>query len=432
MDVRDRYEAQALERRRLALALRRGTQHSSLLREAHPNRLVAAGLGVALLAVVGAGVSGLASPRAPKGWDTPGNVVLDGGTGQRFVVAPDRVLRPVLSETSLRLVFPGGAPAPVTVKSRVLRDARRGAPVGRSDVPFEPPALLGPDAVQQRCQTKTLTALLAGGAAAAGGPQAVLVRTKRGGTVLLAGGRALRVADSLALSRLGYRPDQAIPTDDLLLGTVPSGPVLAAPRIAVATGAAAKSPPLRRQGALLTAAPSGRSFVVDRGRLRPLRDRTAVQLVFGPSPPGALPVPDAAVGTAPRGAPVLAAGAPADPPTPAVRRPDGALCVDGKGAARVLPRLPSKGLGPAPVAGQERAVLLPAGQGLLLANSAEAVKSPGQQAPVLLLVDGRAFPVTSGQVIMGLGYRLDQVAVVPRALTALARRAPLLEQIELG
>lgn len=67
MDVRDRYEAQVLERRRLALALRRGTEHSSLLREAHPNRLVAAGLGVALLAVVGAGIAGLASPAGAQG-----------------------------------------------------------------------------------------------------------------------------------------------------------------------------------------------------------------------------------------------------------------------------------------------------------------------------------------------------------------------------
>lgn len=142
MDTRDRYEAQVLERRRMALALRRGSAHSSLLREPHPMRALFGGVGVALVAVVAAAVTGLVGTRAPKGWDSVGNLVLDQDSGQRYIVTAGPVLRPVLSDLSVLLAYSGGAPSPVKVKHKVLAGARRGDPLGRADAPYSPPRLL--------------------------------------------------------------------------------------------------------------------------------------------------------------------------------------------------------------------------------------------------------------------------------------------------
>lgn len=421
MDVRDRYEAQQLERRRLALALRRGTQHESLLRETHPERYVLGGLGVALLVFLGAAVTGLVSPRAPAGWDDPGSLVLDRSSGQRYVVDPAKVLRPVLNETSLRLIFPNGAPAAVSVTDRLVRGAQRGAPVGRTDVPFEPPTLLAADAPSQRCQAGGKVVVVLGTrASGAAGP--VLVR-QGAAVALLTAGRLLPVADATALARLGYTAAQVVAVAPVVLETVPVSPALTA--LTVAAGDLAL-PPLQREGALVTGDPSGTSYVVAGGRLRALANRTAVQLAFGPLPPAGMVVPDAAIATAPHGDPVAPAGVPEVPPAVSVPPPGGVLCVDRAGAARVGAALPA-GVGlPQGAAG----LSTPQGSGLLLATSQEAVRQASAQSPLLLVTGGVSYPITDEEALRALGYTPQQVRVVSPAYAQLAPAAPALQPIK--
>ncbi len=425
VDLRDRYDAQQLERRRLALALRRGTQHDSLLREAHPVRFVLGGLGVALLVLLVAAVVGLVAPREPAGWRDPGRLVLDAAAGQRYVVDPQGVLRPVLNETSLRLLYPGAVPTPVTVADDLVRRARRGAPVGRTDVPFEPPTLLAAGTPQQRCQSGDTTVAVLGGAGSGAGA-AVLVR--RGTDLaLLTGRRLYPLADPVAAQRLGLAPELAVPVPAVLLEQVRPGPALQSLTVPVDPDPAV--PALQREGTLVTGATSGASYVVAGGRLRALPNRTAVQLVFGPEPPAAVTVPEAALRTAPRGDAVVPAGVPRVPPTPAVLPAGGALCVSSTGDARVLAALPGRGaLRPDATS----AVATPAGAGLLLAASAAARERPSEQAPVVLVAEGRAYPITSEQVLHGLGYASAQVQVVSAAFAGLAPAAPVLQEISLA
>ncbi len=425
MDLRDRYDAQQLERRRLALALRRGTQHESLLREARPARYVLGGLGVALLALVVAAVVGLVAPREPAGWRDPGRLVLDAAAGQRYVVDPRGVLRPVLNETSLRLLYPGAVPAPVTVSDDLVRRARRGAPVGRTDVPFEPPTLLPADSAQQRCQSGDTTVAVLGSAGS--GPAAAVLVRQGDGLALLTGRRLFPLADPVAAQRLGLAPEQAIPVPAVLLEQVRPGPALQSLTVAVDPDPAV--PPLQREGTLVTGATSGTSYVVAGGRLRALPNRTAVQLVFGPQPPAAVTVPDAALRTAPRGDAVVPAGVPGVPPVPVVPPAGGAVCVSSTGEARVLPTLPGRG---ALRQDATSAVATPEGAGLLLATSAAALERPSEQAPVVLVTGGRAYPITSEQVLHGLGYTARQVQVVSAGFAGLAPAAPVLQEIELA
>ena len=427
MDTRDRYEAQVLERRRMALALRRGTVHSTLLREPHPNRLLLGGVGIALIIVVAAAITGLVGTRAPKGWDRAGNFVLDQDSGQRYVVTGGPVLHPVLSDLSVALLYPGGAPAAVKVRHKALASVRRGDPVGRADAPYSPPQLLDATAGQQRCRRAGLTALLVGGGVPTAPVSALLVRT--GQTLsLLSDGSIFPLRGALTLPRLGYRASDVVTVTRLQVGTATPGPPLAAVVVPAPNPAA---PPLQREGALITNAATGASFVVSGGRLRPLPNRTAVQLVFGPRPPAPVPVPGAAIRTAPKGPTVTANGVPDVPPS--VPRPTAAdvVCVDGSGRARLLAALPDDGLRPAPAAAGTGALLLPPGKGLLVATTTQALTRPDDEHPVFLLADGKAFPIGSEQLVGALGYRPSDIRQWPLDLVSLAVRMPALTAIEL-
>lgn len=427
VDTRDRYEAQVLERRRMALALRRGSSHSSLLREPHPTRALLGGVGIALLAVVAAAITGLVGSRAPKGWDRVGNLVLDQDSGQRYIVTAGPVLHPVLSDLSVLLAYSGGAPAPVKVKHKVLTGTRRGDPLGRPDAPYAPPRLLPVDAEQERCVAGPLTAVLLGGAAPSAPPVPVLVRSGPG-TFLLAGGSAYRIHDDLSLGRLGYAPAAVVPVPPLLLATAHAGPPLAAP----AVGVGPPNPnPLQREGALVTDAGTGASYVVAQGRLRLLANRTAVQLVYGPQPPPAVSVPDAAVKTAPQGEPVVAGSVPDVPPPVAPPGPRAVLCVDGTGHSRVLNALPTGDLSPVPRPEARRALLLPKDGGLLAATTPLALTQPDTSRPVYLLAQGKAFPLESPDLVRSLGYSTADVRLVTPDLLALVPKAPVLQAIPL-
>lgn len=416
-----------LERRRMALALRRGSRHSSLLREAHPTRLLLGGVGIALVVVVAAAITGLVGTRAPKGWDDVGNLVLDQDSGQRYIVTAGPVLHPVLSDLSVLLAYSAGAPAPVKVKHDVLSGVRRGDPLGRADAPYSPPQLLSATAEQERCLAGPLTAVLIGGKAPAAPPAAVLLRSGAA-TFLLSGGSAFRVQDPLSLSRLGYAENAVVPAPALLLETTKMGPPLAAPAIVAGPP---KGNPLQREGSLVTDAATGASYVVNHGRLRLLANRTAVQLVYGPRPPVATRVPDAAVRTAPKGAPVASDQVPDVPPAAAVPGPGAALCVDGAGNSRVLSGLPASGLGPPPGADARGALLLPKDGGLLVATTPLALTQPDPSRPVYLLAQGKAFPLGSPELIRALGYRDSDIRLATPDLLALVPKAPVLEAIPL-
>ena len=74
--------------------------------------------------------------------------------------------------------------------------------------------------------------------------------------------------------------------------------------------------------------------------------------------------------------------------------------------------------------------MTPQGTGLLLATSPAALERPSEQAPVVLVTGGRAYPITSEQVLHGLGYTARQAQVVSPALAALAPAAPVLQEIK--
>src|SRR3954453_20291655 len=100
------------------------------------SRAVAAGITIAVLVCLGAGLLAYFKPLGKRGGDT---LLVDRSTNQLYVVMPGTgQLRPVYNLTSARLVL-GNAGTPMAVKSDELNKMPKGQPIGIPGAPYATP-----------------------------------------------------------------------------------------------------------------------------------------------------------------------------------------------------------------------------------------------------------------------------------------------------
>ena len=232
---RDQIQAYQFLRRRLVSALVAADAN-------HPvspsRRLVLGtvlGLAAALLVTAVYGVIGLLNPNGGKDWLSGGKVILEEGTGARFVLGQDGVLHPVLNYASARLLAGGAGDATVTVSPANLGKAGRGTRVG---IPGAPDSLPATGALVtsawSSCTRTTQDApasaepvaavVLAAPASGVELPrdQGVIVRPPGGERFLLTGGRRHRLSAEAATA-LQFDSYPTIPASARWLDTVPAG-----------------------------------------------------------------------------------------------------------------------------------------------------------------------------------------------------------------
>lgn len=232
---RDQIQAYQFLRRRLVSALVAADAN-------HPvspsRRLVLGtvlGLAAALLVTAVFGVIGLLNPSGGKDWLSGGKVILEEGTGARFVLGQDGVLHPVLNYASARLLAGGAGDATVTVSPANLGKAGRGTRVGIPGAPDSLPvtgALVTSAwsscsrATQDAPASAEPVAAVVLGAPASGvelpRDQGVIVRPPGGERFLVTGGRRHRLSAEAATA-LQFDSYPTIPVSARWLDTVPAG-----------------------------------------------------------------------------------------------------------------------------------------------------------------------------------------------------------------
>jgi Type VII secretion system ESX-1, transport TM domain B len=440
VDDRDAIEGQAFRRQQMVLAFTRGSRQAGEALLRRPNRPLAAGLAVALVACLVVGVRTLLTHGPPKDWNAEGTLVVDRDEGGRYVVAGG-VLRPLRNLTSLRLLQGGPPSRSVQVGHALVAGQPVGQPLGIPGAPDEPPGLLPGTSPWAACQgggdrVDLLVGLPAPiGQAAPGAPGGILARAAGGQQVFLVAGRgAYRIGSQAALARLGYTVDQVrtVPRRWLdLLPRVANLELLALP--GDGGGPAAPAAPFMADGTVVVEQPSGVQYLAGGGALHRVLNRTSLLLLDRPVR-GPTPVGRAAVVAQPQGEPFGVAEAPPSPPAV----PEGAsrqyACASTTGPVRVLDRPPTApGLvRAAPPAGARARgggpvrVWQPAARGVL-ARPADAVgKDLSPRAPAYLVADGTAYPIPEESSLGALGYADTEVRPLPRAWLAALPRGPVL------
>lgn len=232
---RDQIQAYQFLRRRLVSALVTADAN-------HPvspsRRLVLGtvlGLVAALLVTAVFGIIGLLNPSGGKDWLAGGKVIVEEGTGARFVLGADGVLHPVLNYASARLLAGGNGDATVSVSPENLGKAGRGAQIGIAGAPDSLPAapalVTAPwTSCSQTTQDAPASAeprtavLLAAPASGVELPrdQGVIVRLPQGEKFLLSGGRRYKLGDEAATA-LQFDSYPTIAVSARWIDTVASG-----------------------------------------------------------------------------------------------------------------------------------------------------------------------------------------------------------------
>ena len=229
---RDQIQAYQFLRRRLVSALVAADAN-------HPvspsRRLVLGsvlGLGVALLVTAVFGVIGLVSPSGGKDWLSGGKVLVEEGSGARFVLGADGAVHPVLNYASARLLAGGNGHETITVPAAKLGTAPRGTQIGIVGAPDSLPSTLITTAWTSCSRTtqdapasaEPLVAVLLEPAPATELPRdsGVIVRVPQGGRFLLAGGNRYRLSDEAAAA-LQFDSYPTITVSSRWIDTVPAG-----------------------------------------------------------------------------------------------------------------------------------------------------------------------------------------------------------------
>ncbi|HET7665775.1 MAG TPA: type VII secretion protein EccB, partial [Mycobacterium sp.] len=114
------------------------------------SRAVSAGITVAVLICLGAGLLAYFKPLGKRGGDA---LLVDRSTNQLYVVMPGTgQLRPVYNLTSARLVL-GNAGTPAAVKSDELNRMPKGQPIGIPGAPFATPVVSAAQSMWTLCDT---------------------------------------------------------------------------------------------------------------------------------------------------------------------------------------------------------------------------------------------------------------------------------------
>ncbi|NJQ02990.1 type VII secretion protein EccB [Streptomyces zingiberis] len=242
---RDQVQAHMFLMGRLTSGMLRADPDAPESPQGRTNRGVAIGIIIALLVAGGAFVLGLFNPGKQDSWQTSGNLIVDKGTGARYLYLDGR-LRPVRNYASAKLLA-GADLATTTVSSASLKDTPRGTPIGIGGAPDELPAAgdLSGDPWQVCAtpaepgvaadRTKAVTTLAV--AHESDGDQladdeGLLAAGPDGTGYLLWQGSRLRLdRKSGAPEALGYASVDPVPVSAAFLNALPAGPDLAAPNV---------------------------------------------------------------------------------------------------------------------------------------------------------------------------------------------------------
>ena len=415
---------------------------------------------VAALVVAGFVVFGFMSPGAAGGWRAPGTLIVEKETGNRYVLAGDR-LHPVLNYASALLLFKD-PPQVVSVSRKSLRQVTHGAAVG---IVGAPDALPAAGAVAR--QVWTVCALVthdpAGAVTTATtlavdqqarpdrplGPDEALVAAGGEQTFLVWRGRRLRLTQPWIARALGYDA-AALPVGAGWLESVPVGPDVVPVTVPGRGGA---GPPVdggpSRIGELFVSRSPERFFVLQSDGLTELTPVAYALVAADPSTAGlyagkpAVPrelSPGALTSLPVSRRSAVPAEVPANRPA-LVQAPEGRTwCVrqsmaDGRVEVTAAPPVPASGVA-IDVVGVTRDVYTAAVVGI--APGVGGLVLPGRvdQAAgteYFLVTDaGVKYPLAGAAVARKLGYPPESARPVPRRLLEMLPTGPLLRPAPSG
>lgn len=405
---------------------------------------IAGGIGVAILVIAIVVIVALFTDRNGDGWRTPGTLLVEEGSGNRYLLISDK-LRPVLNYASARLLLEGEPPVK-TVSPEDLAEVPKGAPIGIMGAPDTLPPAVSSAQPWTVCAGVTeddpAVAVTVGdlpGVRVASEEEGLLVRT--GDVLFLAWHDSrLRITEDWVPRALGLDPTTAVPVDSAWLNTLPAGQDLGAPPVALggAGPTLAGRPTTIGQRVTVPEAVGDKSFVVTEDGLAPVTETVATLLAADPDVDQrpAITITPAELAAQPvLAAPEWQADLPATPPT-ALDTDARVPCVRWEADRSVLVSAPtdrSSTLDSDPV-GSTRdgrvadAVDVMPGAGLV-ARTRPAPGVPG--AGVYLVTEaGAKFPVASGKAADALGFSVDTAVLVPADLLALLPTGPVLDVLD--
>ncbi|MGW4034162.1 type VII secretion protein EccB [Streptomyces sp. NPDC004838] len=461
---RDQVQAHMFLMGRLTSSMLRSDPDAPESPQGRTNRGIAIGVIIAILVAVGAFVVGLVSPGKQNSWQTSGGLIVDKGTGARYLYLDGR-LRPVRNYASAKLIA-GAKLSTTTVSTASLMGVPRGTPIGIPGAPDELPAAgdLSQDAWRMcvtetprgagRTQTVTTLAVAHDGGGDRLAPsEGLLVAGPDGSDYLLWQGSRLRLnRDSAAREALGYASVRPVPVSAAFLNALPAGPDLAAPAV---EGLGDAGPNLggraTKVGQVFTLAVPGaeeRHYLLRADGLAPL---TATELALLLADPrvraeaydGRTPVAAPLTSEALRGHPVPPTGRteglgekPKTPPravsVPRDRTPCALVTPDGEGARFAVALPPTTGLGPVAQhsSGVSAAACLPVDRVTVPPGRGALVRlvgaGGGAVGGTLYLVTetGVKYRLASAKAIEALGYKSVKPGEMPALMLAMLPSGP--------
>lgn len=458
---RDQVQAHRFVVSRLTTGLLRIDPDAPESPTARTNRGMAMGGALGVVLAVGFLVFGLISPGGSDSWKDAGTLIVEKGTGTRYLY--DGTLRPVRNYASARLIV-GADLTAHTVPAKSLAGTPHGTPVGIEGAPDALPPAGGLDSGPWAVCGAT-TATDTGGTAPAttlvidsattggslGSHQALLVSGPDGTRSLLWHSTRFRLADGTSTAdALGYGTARPLPVSAAFLDAVPAGPDLAAPAV---PGRGTAGPKLdgrtTRVGQVFVVQSPGAAkqyYLLQRDGLVPVTTTQAALALNGPdvrtkSYAGAAPVAvplatDALTGSLAGGSPA-AAGDDRLPAAPPALLPVGdgqAACVRldtsaGSGGPIGLAVTDAGAVGGAAKAPVAKACLPvdaiavpPDGGSLVRALSAGGAQTG---TTTYLVTDaGVKYLIPSAKAAQALGYRLTDARGLPSALLAMVPTGP--------
>ncbi|MFF7705621.1 type VII secretion protein EccB [Streptomyces lydicus] len=239
----DQLQAHVFVLGRVVSALTRGEPDAAETPMRRFSRATMGGILVAALLVAGFVVTGLIVPGigAPS-WRTPGTLIVEEGTGSRYVLLRG-VLHPVVNYASARLL--GVNAESTSVPQEKLAGVPHGAPLGIPGAPEalpDPARLGGRDwlvcssaAKSSKDSSETVRDVTAVDGAlrstAPGSGEAALVQTPDDKLYVVSHGKLLRLPDRSAQLALGYGTADPWPVSALWASAFPKGPDVRAPQV---------------------------------------------------------------------------------------------------------------------------------------------------------------------------------------------------------
>jgi type VII secretion protein EccB len=414
---RDQVQAHRFVVTRLTTGLLRTDPDAPESPNTRTNRGMALGGALGVVIAVGFLVFGFISPGGSDTWQNPKTLVLEGGTGNRYLY--DGTLRPVLNYSSARLIV-GADLASHTVPRTSLSRVQHGSAVGIAGAPDALPPASGLDSGPWEVCASTRTTDSGGSAPATslvvdgdrlgtglGTGQALLVSGPDGTYYLLWHGNRFKLAAGTATAdALGYGTASPLPVSASFLDALPASADLRPPAV---LGQGEPGPVLDGRPTLVgqvfvveTPGSAKQYYLLQRAGLVPVSITQAALVLaapgeraksYGGSPPVAVPIATDGLSKA------LARGSSPDdllPSAPPALLPVG----DGQAACiRLDAATPAHGAGKPATGARISIALVPAAD---LADSQDgSPKAPAD--PACLPVDAVLVPPGGGSLVQALG-----------------------------